>query len=166
MGREALAKATMASTLAWDDNNEMPIDKMTAIAFSARNNEVGALLLRVDALDDVAMRKVILLIVRKLNHEYRIARGFGNRIAVSVLHELLRAGCVSCGGKGEIHRDAGSVLPCHQCGGTGLQRYTDMDRASLVGGVYNKKAYSAALQFARDALTRIVTGANKRLTEE
>lgn len=164
MGHETLIKCTVAGSLEWDDNNERAVDRVTAIGMSARRNELGAAMLHAEALDEAAMRKVILLVVRKLNHKHRIARGFANRIALAVLHETMCPGCIYCGGKGEIQQ-GDMVTGCSVCNGTGWHRYTDADRSSLVGGAYNKVAYDAALAQVRDALSLIVRTARSHLTD-
>ena len=163
MGREALIKATDARNLEWDEY-EKPVDRVVAIAHAAKGNEVGALMLRVEALDEASLRKAVLLVSRALAHSHRVNRSHGERIAFAVIREHLHPGCLQCGGKGELHREAEMVVSCHICGGTGLRRYTDTDRAALVGAKYNAKAYAAALEMVRDALSRVVRVANSQLT--
>ena len=162
MGREALIKSADAHNLAWGDY-EKPVDRVVAIAYAAKGNEIGALMLRVDAMDVQSLRKVILLVSRSLAHTYRINRRHGEKIAIAVIREHLHPGCVQCGGKGELYREEEVVVSCHVCAGTGLHRYSDTDRIALVGGRYNAKAYAAALQLVRDAVTRVVRVANNQL---
>lgn len=164
MGRETLIRATMASSLAWDDNHQKPVDIVTAIALSSKHNELGSLMLRVEALDAQSMRGVILLIIRRLNHKHHITRGCAERMAQSVLTECLQPHCPDCGGCGELHHDGEAVLTCTHCSGSGFRRYTDQDRLTMIGSPYNSKAYTGALGWVRDALREIVNGANNRLT--
>lgn len=164
MGREALVKSMIAGSLLWNDHEERPIDRITAVAY-ARQNEVGAAMLRVEALDAAALRKVILLIVRRLNHKFHITRGFAERMAFAVLHEYYRPNCIFCGGKGEIHPKANIIQACPNCSGTGLHHYTDRDRVALVGGKYNQDAYENAMAYIRDSLAILVRDTNRRLGE-
>lgn len=173
MKHESLIKSTFTGSLAWQEHQERAVDRVTAIGFSGRSNDArmtiqkdfGVTMLRVEAQDPAALRKVILLIVRRLNHKYRITRGFAEKIAFAVMHEYLRANCSACGGKAEIPQKGGVVLICPQCNGSGLHRYSDSDRSRLVGGGYNKAAYENALAYVRDALSDVIINANKRLDE-
>lgn len=162
MGREALIKSTDAHNLEWGDY-EKPVDRVVAIAHAAKGNEVGALMLRVEALDAASLRKAVLLVSRALAHSHRINRSHGEKIAFAVIREHLHPGCLQCGGKGDLYREAETVVPCHVCGGSGLRRYTDTERIALVGERYNAKAYAAALELVRDALSRVVRVANSQL---
>lgn len=163
MGHETLIGCTQAKTLAWDENYEKPVDRIVAIAHATRRNPMGGLMLRIEALDASSLRKVILLITRSLARTHNINRSHGERIAVAVLMEIMQPGCPYCGGKGEIHPEAEAVTSCSSCGGTGLHRYSNTDRAGMAGGKFNAKAYEAALNQARDALVKVVRAANNLL---
>jgi hypothetical protein len=162
-GRESLVKSTCASSLVWDENTERAVDRMTAIGMVARNNELGAAMLHAEALDAVALRKVVLLVVRHLHHTHRIARGFGEKIAIAVMREYMQPGCPTCGGQREIRNEGEAVHICAACGGTGVHRYTDSSREGMIGGRYNKAAYESALRQVRDAMAGVVSAANGRL---
>lgn len=164
MGHETLIGCTMATSLKWDDNQEKAVDRVTAIAISSKRNELGALMLRVEATDAQSLRKAIKLIARRLNHKHRVSRGFAERMANAVLHECLHPHCTHCEGRGERHSEGEAVLTCTHCSGSGLRRYTDRDRHSIVGSPFNKPAYECALGFVRDSLHTIVRGANYVLT--
>lgn len=163
MGQERLIRATISKSLAWDETQETSIDRITAIGFAARNNEIGDAMLRVDALDAHSLHKVILLLIRRLNQKHHIARGFGQKIAFAVLHEYMRPNCIHCGGKGNVYRKSSIVTVCSHCNGSGLHRYSDSDRASLIGGNINQRAYEDAMGYVRDAVRAIVVNSDKRL---
>lgn len=163
MGREQLVKSTMASSLAWDDTNERAVDRVTAIGMAAKKNEIGAAMLRVEALDESALRRVILLSIRNLNHKHRISRGMAERISLAVLREHLQQSCSCCGGIGEI-KVSDVVSICPECLNTGRRRYTDSDRKLMVGGKCSEHAYDAALTYIRDSLSAIVSSAGMRLS--
>jgi predicted RNA-binding Zn-ribbon protein involved in translation (DUF1610 family) len=174
MRHETLIKATFTGSLAWQEHEERAVDRVTAIGFAGRGRDArmaaqkdfGVTMLRVEAQDPMAMRKIILLVVRRLNHKFRITRGFAEKIAFAVMHEYLRTNCPACGGKAEIRQKGGVTLICPQCNGSGLHRYSDMDRARLVGGGYNKAAHENALAYVRDSLNDVVVNINKRLEED
>lgn len=165
MGHEMLIKSTVASSLAWNDNHEQAVDRVVAVAIASKHNELGALMLRVEAFDAQSMRKVIALVVRQINRRYRITRGFSERIAQSALQECLHPHCTVCVGRGELHHNGEVVMVCIHCGGSGLKRYSDKDRREMVGSTFDKFAYEGALGYMRDALRMIVVSSNQRLTD-
>lgn len=163
MSHEGLIRCITAHSLGWDETQEVSIDRITAIGFASRYNEIGGAMLRVDALDAGALHKVILLVIRRLNHHHRIDRGFAKKIAFATLHEYMRPNCIYCGGKGEEHRKGRVVTVCPYCEGTGLHRYSDKDRKALVGGGFNTRAYEDTLTYVRDAVRAIVVNSDRRL---
>jgi len=163
VSHERLIKTITAHSLEWDETQQCTIERITAIGFAARNNEIGEAMLRVDALDAEALRKVILLVIRRLNHRHRIERGFAKRIAFATLHEYMRPNCIHCGGKGNVYKKASVVTVCSHCAGSGLHRYSDSDRASLIGGGFNHRAYEDAIAYVRDAVRAIVVDSDRRL---
>lgn len=161
MGRETLIKATVAGSLEWDIH-EQAVDRITALALS--RNAIGSAMIHADGLDAQSLRKVVFLVVRKLNHRYRLNRGFGEKIVLAALKELMQPHCPTCNGKGEIHNEGEAVVGCQSCSGTGLHRYSDSVRAELIGGSLHGKAYSFAIASIRDAVSVTVLIANNRLT--
>lgn len=167
MGHQRLIQSFPPHSLEWDFE-ERTIDRITAVGFASREEEAGEAMLRVDALDHVALKKVILLIIRKLNHKFKITRGFAQKIAYAAMHEYLRSNCIYCGGKGESFQKGRVVTECKECGGTGQHRYSNKDRAALIGtgSRYNEKAYEEALTFVRDAVANIRRKAALRLVDD
>ena len=111
MGKEAMIKSTVASSLEWDENAERAVDRVTAIALAARRNELGSAMLRVEALDDATLRKAVLLVARRLNHQFRIARDFAERMAVAAVQEYMQPGSVTCGGTGSVTQGVDGMRP-------------------------------------------------------
>lgn len=163
MGHERLIKTFTASSLEWACNGEACIDRVAAIGFASRYNDVGEAMLRVDALDPEALRKVILLVIRRLNRQFNIERSFAERMAFATLHEYMRPNCIYCGGKGDVFQQGAVVQVCSYCDGSGLHRYSDRDRKALIGGGYNTRAYENAIAYVRDAVRAIVVSTNGRL---
>lgn len=166
MPQESLIKCVMAHSLEWCETEERAIDRVTALGWCGRNNrrgEMGGALIRVDALDATALRKVIFLIVRRLHHKFHIQRGVAERMAIASLHELLRANCIHCGGRGKIDQHGAPTVTCEHCNGSGLHCYTDGDRMALIGSRYNHAAYDDILQYLRDSTREIVIVSDKRL---
>ncbi len=168
MGQERLIKSVMAESLMWAETEERPVDRIAAIGLCMKHSRyvaVGDAMLRVDALDGQALRKVVLLVIRRLNKRYKVERGFAQRIAIATLHELLRTNCIHCGGKGVVHVKGSLSVTCTQCDGTGLHRYTDRDRQALVRGNYKREAYEDALNYLRDSVVAVVSASNRRLAD-
>ena len=165
MGRERLIKSVGAHSLTWKSTEEGAVDRVTAIGFAAHRNEMGETMLRVNALDADAMNKAILLITRKIVHRLHLGRDYARKIAIAALHEILRPQCPYCGGRGAHYQKGHAVRVCLYCQGHALHRYTDTDRAMLIGGNYSERAYEDALSFARDSLRTIVINADRRLID-
>ncbi len=177
MKHERFIKCVIAHSLEWEEFEERAVDRVTAIGLSEQHNDLGDAMLRVDALDPVALRKVILLTTRRLNSKMNVSFGFGRRLAIAAMHEYMRANCIHCGGKGKIfqegrhdsfHSDETSriITECSHCNGTGLHRYSNADRRALIGGPYKEAAYEEALSFIRDAVVTILARSNKRLEDD
>ncbi|HLP99199.1 MAG TPA: hypothetical protein VK149_12230 [Sideroxyarcus sp.] len=161
MGREALAKAVVASSLGWDENQERQIDRVTALGMATRKNELGAAIVHAEALDESSIRKVVLLVARHVTIKTGVTRSHAEKVTTAALQEHLKPRCRACGGIPYI--EARVAQCCPSCGGTGLHRYGNMERRNLCGGKYNEKAYEAALNEIRDRLGAAVCGANGRL---
>lgn len=168
MKHERMIKCVTAHSLEWSITEERPVNRVAAIGLSMRLDPeliIGENMLRVDALDGAALRKVILLSLRRLSMRFRIQRGFGKKMVLAALHELLRQNCIHCGGIGTIHHKGAPSVTCSHCGGSGLHRYTDNDRKALIGSTYNHKAYEDVLSYLRDSTYEIVRRSEKRLGE-
>lgn len=163
MGFERLIKSVEAHSLGWKTTEECAVDRITAIGLAAGGNETGEAMLRVNALDASALRKVIFLVARRLNHRLNITRGYGEKLAIAALHEYLRPHCYYCGGKGQHYQKGAAVRACPYCQGSGLHRFSDTDRAMLIGASYNQRAYEEALAYLRDSIRTIVINADRRL---
>ena len=164
MGQERLIKSVIAHSLHWRATEECAIDRVTALGWTARYNEMGETMLRVSALEAAALHRAILLLQRQMFYKFRIGREFGRKMAAAALYELLRPGCLYCGGKGQHYQRGEAVRACPYCDGSGLHRYSDVERTVLIGGKYNGRAYEDALDCMRDALQRIVTSTDRRLS--
>lgn len=163
MGHERLIRSLPPRSLGWHETQECSIDRILAIGLASRRNEVGEAMLRVDALDAAALHKVLLLVIRHLYHRHHVSRGFAKKIAFATLHEYMRPNCIHCGGKGNVYKTSSVVKACSHCAGSGLHRYSDRDRASLVGGRFSQRVYEDALGYVRDAVRAIVVNTDRRL---
>jgi hypothetical protein len=165
MGLERLVKSMLASSLEWSETEERAIDRTAALGLASKNEEIGELMVRVDALQQSSIRRVVRIVSFRVSQKYGLGFNFARRLAIAALQENLRVNCVHCGGKG--HQFEGKILKdCEWCNGTGRHRYSNADRHALVGGGYNQKAYEMALALMRDSLINITRQANKRLEDQ
>lgn len=166
MGYERLVKSTIARTLQWSPTEENAVDQVAAIGLASRHDVLGSALLRMEALDAHATRQVIFLTSRRLAKRFKIERNYAKRVAVAVLHELMRPNCMYCGGKGETHESGKQVTDCPHCNGTGMHRYSNTERVHLLGQrTYNEKIYEDALSYVRECVRGIINRTAKRLED-
>ena len=71
-------------------------------------------------------------LLRKAQRRTKVYKGHKdfkmlNRICYMVLSEWLKPQCRTCDGRAQIENNQLTVI-CHICGGTGLHRYSDMER--------------------------------------
>jgi hypothetical protein len=131
--REAISK-TLSSSLEWDDSDhERAVDKLTAFSYSDR---LGTLLWRVKYHNDAASYKpAVFLLAKNLPN---ISKGIAIRIAEQALKEWVMSFCASCLGAKEV-RSGDHVITCPCCGGSGVRKYTDRERAAAIGANMSKQ---------------------------
>lgn len=164
MSRETIIKSTIAGSLAWKETQEMPVDRVTALAIGTLGNDLGAVIAHAEAMDVQSMRKVVLLVARRLNHSLRLERGFAERIAIAALREFIDSKCPVCGGRGALqHENQVVVASCTACDATGLHRYSDGERRAMLGSKLPRKGYDEAYRIIADSMASAVRGANTML---
>jgi hypothetical protein len=131
--REAISK-TLSSSLEWDDSDhERAVDKLTAFSYSDR---LGTLLWRVKYFNDAsAYKPAVFLLAKNLP---TLNRGMAIKIAEQALKEWVLSFCTHCLGAKEI-RSGDHVITCPCCGGSGVRKYTDRERAAFIGASMSKQ---------------------------
>lgn len=165
MGKEALVKATVASSLGFDSNIEQQrqVDRVMALGMASRGNQLGSAIVHAEGLDELARREVVLLSARRLVRKNRVNMDFARNIAYAAMMEYMHPRCRSCGGI--PFSDAKVSEVCPSCNGTGLHRYSDRERAEMAKTQnVPTRLYELALREIRDAVGFAVQGANRRLT--
>ena len=164
MGRESLVRTTSASNLAWDDNHEKSIDRVTALGIAAKENSMGVAVLHAEGLDEESLARTILLLARNMVKKSRCGMAYAKKIATAAMREHLMPKCRTCGG---VQYDNARVATvCPSCRGTGLHRYTDTDRAQMAGIPRVTRLYTDALQMIRDSAANAARDASGRLTDQ
>lgn len=125
--REALA-ATSVASLEWSEERERAVDRVAA---SGRAPALGVQLwkarymLEAKAYQDARRGLIRLFLERHPAEKPSIAE----KCVDEALSEFLGPACSSCSGARELVTENLRVV-CEACGGSGLRRYTDWERAS------------------------------------
>lgn len=131
---EILSVSVNEDNLAWKEGATMPVEYVAALSAAS---EIGSDLLRVRALDKQAYRRVVLLLAHKAQMSGKRKRLFlspamAQIFAVCAIHEITQPQCLACHGAKVMITEKLKVI-CHSCGGIGLHRYSDKDRAKMCG---------------------------------
>ena len=127
---DIIAMALSGTSLAWLDHKQMPIELIAAMSGTS---SLASDLLRARLHDRTALRRAILLLAnlayktgkrKRLHLSHDQAKTF----AAAAIMELLNPNCRTCGGATLVLENS-LKLECPTCGGTGLHRYSDNDRA-------------------------------------
>jgi hypothetical protein len=131
--REAISNA-LSSSLDWDDSeHERAVDKLTAFSYSKR---LGTLLWRLKYHNDhTSLKPAVFLLAKELP---RLNRGIAIKICEQAVHEWLMAFCPVCFGAKEV-RSGEHIVICGACGGSGVRKYTNAERARAIGANMEKQ---------------------------
>lgn len=126
MIQEQIATDVHSANLAWDDNYQRAIDRITALGMS---DALGAELLRFKyANDHAAGKRAIHLLAHKAKFALKVELSYARSLAKAAIKEFLIDTCEKCHGTGVIGRDK-----CSKCDGSGVKRYSDGERAMAAG---------------------------------
>lgn len=124
--REAYASTALAS-LEWSEERERAIDRVAAAGKCSRLGVdlwKARYMLESKAYQDCSEG----LRLHYLNRYKAESQGIAERIVSECLHEFLGPVCLVCSGRRELI--AGDLkITCAECDGSGLRRYSDVDRA-------------------------------------
>jgi len=126
MIQEHIASDVHSANLAWDENYQKAIDRITALGMS---DALGAELLRFKyANDRHAGTRALHLLAHKAKFALKVELSYARSLAKAAVTEYLIDTCEKCNGTGVIGRDK-----CSKCHGSGMKRYSDGERASTAG---------------------------------
>ena len=126
---ERLAECCVTSNL---ESKEGKIRDVEIVASLSAATHIGSDLMRARDYDAQALRRAILLIARKARQTLKIGMVPSQNLAVAVVVEIMHWQCRTCHGASE--QIIGGVRQvCPTCGGTGVHRWTDAQRAKMAG---------------------------------
>ena len=125
--REALASTSLAG-LGWSEDRERAVDRVAA---SGKAPTLGLQIWKARyMLESKAYQDAIKGLTAHYLARYRAEQPDIARMVVEeVLSEFMGPSCVSCNGARELV-EGDLRVTCESCGGTGLRRYSDAERAS------------------------------------
>jgi len=124
--RESFA-STHHANLGWNPDHERAIDKVAA---SGLCDELGVLLWKAKYMSESeAYKKARRMLINAHSERFsNEARGIVDAVVEQCLHEYISDMCSWCKGAKEIMAGDKRVI-CDGCGGFGIKRYTDHERA-------------------------------------
>ena len=161
---ERLSSSCTATDLGSKDGKIRAIEHVGALSGAS---SIGSDLLRARDYDVGALQRAILLIARKARQDMRLGMGPAQQLATAACLELMHWQCRACNGASEMVI-SGIRQICPKCGGTGVHRWSDKDRAAETGysldtwQSWNRK-YEQVLAMARDYDSHTVVQAAKKL---
>jgi len=135
MGKsEHLATSLSGSDLSWSEGKTKPVEYVAAMSAATR---LGSDIFRAADHDAHAMRRAVLqlmsLAAKKIGRKgIGITSAQAQIMAAAAILELIHPYCTTCGGAREIMGEKIKVI-CPTCSGIGVRRYTDTERAKMVG---------------------------------
>lgn len=163
MSPNALAKA-MSGNLTYDPNEEMPLDRLIALAMGSigpgRQSHLNSLGVSLIAFRHAHRSDYYLQAVRQLG-DALAWRKVKNRGAVArqAITEYVVDMCPACLGATKLADGNGVVRPCIVCAETGKRKYSDEERKNIPG-----KSMSEAHRLISLAVSIAVGGTIPRLS--
>lgn len=159
MSRETLIRSTVTHSLAWDENSERPIDRLTAIAYA--NDMLGSLIVRAFAGDEQAYFHAATQVSMKIRR--KCVNISAIRVASAVLTDILDQRCGTCHGRGQM--EIGKVVHvCPTCNGSKL-RDTRYSPRKVGGKQIPDDLYRLTYEQFSEALSRTVGRAQNYLSD-
>lgn len=130
MMQERIASDVHSTNLAWDENYQKAIDRITALGMT---DALGAELLRFKySCDRSAGARALHLLAHKAKFALKVELSYARSLAKAAIKEYLIDGCEKCNGTG-IVMDGARAFSCRKCEGTGVKRYSDTERELAAG---------------------------------
>lgn len=161
---EKLATSCVTSDLSSKDEQIRSVEHVAALSGAT---SIGSDLMRAKDYDVQALRRAIYLLARHARQSMRLSMGPSMQLATAVIQEVMHWQCRSCHGASE-QRVGGIRQVCPACGGVGVHRWTDTERAKEAG--YSRETWAAwarkyeqMLKWARARDTETVGDAGRKL---
>lgn len=130
MFKDKYASDVRSSNLAWNEREVKSVDRLTAMGLS---DPLGAALFRFKFGSDAAAGKRALhLLANKSAQRLKVELTYARKLATAALKEWLLDTCETCHGSGLVP-GIGRHDKCPKCGGSGVRRHSDTERALAAG---------------------------------
>jgi len=130
MIREKIATDVRSSNLAWNEREQKAIDRITALGMS---DALGSALFRFKyAHDRQAGERALHLLAHKARCQMGGELSYARKLATACIKEFAFDNCGTCHGTGYTD-ESSHTSRCNKCGGTGVKRYSDTERALAAG---------------------------------
>lgn len=131
MIREKIVSAMQSSNLAWHAEFVRAIDTLTAVGMS---DPLGSALFRVKYCNDTgAYQRALALLAKEGATRLRVMPGYARKLAKVAIKEWAVDSDPHCQGSGLFTQKNGVEVECPKCGGTGMRKWEDHERASASG---------------------------------
>jgi hypothetical protein len=129
--KEKIVGAVQSSNLRWNENEEKAIDRITALGLS---DPLGSALFRFKYCNDsAAYQRALALLAKKGATRLKVMPGYARMLAKAAIKEWAVDADPHCQGSGLFMQKNGVVVTCTKCGGTGMRRWEDYERAIAAG---------------------------------
>jgi hypothetical protein len=131
MIREKIVSAMQSKNLAWHAEFERAIDTLTAVGMS---DALGSALFRLKYCNDRgAYQSALALLAKEGATRLRVMPGYARKLAKVAIKEWALDADPHCHGSGVFTKANGVEVECPKCGGTGMRKWEDHERASASG---------------------------------
>jgi DnaJ-class molecular chaperone len=124
--REKIVGAFESKNLAWEQDFERAIDRLTAVGMS---DSLGSALFRAKYCNDrESAKRALHLLTHKAAQRLKVEISYARNLSSAAFREWMVDTCDKCQGTGHA-MESGHLVQCSKCSGTGAKRYTDAERA-------------------------------------
>lgn len=129
----SFAKRLAVSVVSSDlESQEGKIHAIEHVASLAGATAIGSDMFRARDYDVNALRRAVLLLARQVRQRLRLGMGPSYQLANAAIMEVMHWQCRQCAGASE-QIIGGVRMTCPACGGTGVHRWSDKERARATG---------------------------------
>lgn len=130
--RESLAHALNSSDLEQHEH-DCAIDKIHAMGVAAIDCPLGILTIRfIDGRQPMCYVPLIESLMKLASIQFKCSHEMLSKLCEQAVKEAVFPYCRTCHGRKEAKVED-RVIQCHTCNGSGIHRYTDMERARAFG---------------------------------
>ena len=161
---ERLSECCSTSDMTMTEEKIRDVEHVAALSGAS---DLGSDMMRARDYDPKALRRAILILASKVRTDIRLGMGPSQQLATAAILEVMHWQCRTCNGAAE--RVIGGIRQvCPTCGGTGVHRWLDTDRAKATGYPLDNwpmwaKKYEQVIAIARKHDSATIGQAFKRM---